>query len=141
MIINSSLCLKYSRPRFAAKRPTQHRAQISPVKSRGFLRFIHSDNYHELTRLKKLRDRGQAFPVQGRSLNEILWATDAVFFTAYDFPVKNRCLKVLFVQIIVGQFVFGVDGKDIVTLLYQRTNFRQYSGVDYVLIASALFKD
>jgi len=51
MIINSSPCLKYSRPRFAAKRPTQHRAQISPVNSCAFLRFISSDNYHKLTRL------------------------------------------------------------------------------------------
>jgi hypothetical protein len=51
MIINSSPCLKYSRPRFAAKRPTQHRVQISPVKSRALLGFISRDNYHNLTRL------------------------------------------------------------------------------------------
>ena len=42
-------------------RPTQHRAQISPVKSRGFLRFIYGNNYHKLTGLKKLDDCRHAF--------------------------------------------------------------------------------
>ena len=127
MIIKDSPCLKYSRPRFAAKRPTQHRAQISPVKSRGFLRFIYGNNYHKLTGLKKLDDRRQTFSFQGRSLDEILWATDAVSLTTDDLPVKDRGFKILFGQVIVRQFVFCVDGKDIITLLYQRSKDVQVS--------------
>ncbi len=79
--------------------------------------------------MKNLRYRRQVFFLQRFSLDDILWPTDGVSFTSHNIPVKDRCLKILFVQVIVGQFVFSVDGKDIVTLLYQRSNFRQYSGI------------
>ncbi len=50
MIISASPCLKYSRPRFASRCPSQQRAQSSPVISDAFLRFIGRDNQNELTR-------------------------------------------------------------------------------------------
>lgn len=65
--------------------------------------------------MKNLRYRRQVFFLQRFSLDDILWPTDGVSFTSHNIPVKDRCLKILFVQVIVGQFVFSVDGKDIVT--------------------------
>ena len=129
MIINPSPCLKYSRPRFAAKRPTQQRAQISPViSSKGFLRFISRDNHNELTSLKKLNYRCHASPVQRCAFDNILGPTDPVSFTPCDSPIEDRCLKILFGQAIVSHFVFGVNGKDILSLLYERSNLIEYTG-------------
>jgi len=130
MIINPSPCLKYSRPRFAAKRPAQQRAQISSViSSKAFLRFISSDNHNELTSLKKLGYGRHASPVQRCTFDYILGPTDPVSFPPCDSPIEDRCLKILFGQAIVSHFVFSVNGEDILSLLYQRSNLIEYTGV------------
>lgn len=137
MIISASPCLKYSRPRFASSCPSQQSAQISPVISDAFLRFIGSDNQNELTRLKRLSHSCHASPVQRGSFNHILWATDAVSFTPYDSPIEDRCLKILVRQAVVSHFVFSVNREDILSSPNQRSNLPQYTGIHRMKVKSA----
>ncbi len=102
MIISASPCLKYSRPRFASKCPSQQSAQTSPVISDAFLCFIGRDNQNKSASLKRLSYSCHASPVRRCSFNHILWPTDAVSFTPYDSPIEDRLLKILLSQAIVS---------------------------------------
>ena len=131
MITKASPCLKYSRPRLAAKRPMQQRMQISPVKFGSFLRFINSDDHHKLASLKQLNNANQAALVLRSSRDNIFRPADGICFTSGYFTTEDRCLKIAFGKLILSQLVFSMNRKDIFPLSCEGSDLIEYTWIHY----------